>query len=146
MRSVSLSRPRSTPFILLFALTLSVVSPALIAEPAASRDTADATVERAIGNLTVAIDPKTGRLRAPNAAEVAQLQQELKRMFTKNVISVSINKSGTGLMSAQLGEGFENVSIMRLASDGSLVHACVSDAEAASQSVVAPVEVAVETK
>jgi hypothetical protein len=129
----------------LLVLTLAIVTVPGLAQGAQRGDAAEPSVERAVGNLTVAIDPKTGRLRAPNAAEVTQLQQELKRMFTRNVISVSIAKSGSGLMSAQLGEGFENVSIMRVASDGSLVHACVSDAAAGAQ-FVALVEVAVETK
>ncbi|HEX3555587.1 MAG TPA: hypothetical protein VIA62_20385 [Thermoanaerobaculia bacterium] len=80
--------------------------------------------------LMVAIDPATGKVRQPTAAEALALSAHTP-MMTKAAMTSSdpqVTTFADGTMSAQLPPDFLNVWLVQINPDGSLSQACVDGA------------------
>lgn len=78
----------------------------------------DATVE--VGGQQVHLDPVTGQIRQPTAAEVAALAATLDRQFGKRGEGVVISSLAGGGVKAQLDESFAEAMTVTKRPDGSL--------------------------
>src|SRR4051794_11718997 len=86
-------------------MALSLVAPAVAAKPAAK-----APAQKAPGaGLLAAIDPATGKLRQPTAAESRALAAGVQAMFASQVSP--LQKTADGTMSVNLGTAFLNISL-----------------------------------
>ena len=88
------------------------------------------------------IDEKTGRMRAPTAAEAAKMGAMLKKMFGKSDSQPRVTTDKSGMMTAELDERFLEFSVVRIAPDGSLEKGCVDNAEQALEFIEATAETA----
>jgi hypothetical protein len=80
--------------------------------------------------MTVAIDPATGKIRQPTAAEALALSAQMP-MMTKAAMTSSDPQVVTyadGTMSAQVPPDFLNVWLVQINPDGSLSQVCVDGA------------------
>jgi hypothetical protein len=76
--------------------------------------------------LVAGVDPVTGQLRQPTSAEFKKLADALKsQVFANATGTVAITEFADGTVSADLGQNFMNMSIVRINPDGSTSAACV---------------------
>jgi len=98
---------------------------------AASQPTAvagEVKAPAASSGLMVAIDEK-GRIRQPTREEAQALVREVEALFHK--ANASVKQSADGVLSAELGEGFQSLYLARVNGDGSLATSCVDNPAAA---------------
>jgi hypothetical protein len=100
---------------------LSLVAPALAAKPATKTPAPKAPG----AGLMAAVDPATGKLRQPTAAESKALAAGVQAMFAKSVSP--LQKSADGTMSINLGTAFLNISIAQVGADGAIHEICVDN-------------------
>lgn len=107
-----------------------------IASPSAAEvvdhgDQAREKVVRTVAGQQVAIDPTTGRLRQPTAAEEAALSAALQEMFAQPVEEMQVVQLPDGTLMVELGDHFHNVALARIDQDGNVVIGCLLDAQSA---------------
>src|ERR1700712_2281581 len=89
------------------AATLSLTAPAFAGEKPAA--------PKGAGNgLMAAIDPATGKLRQPTAAESKALAAGVQAMFQSPVEGLQAKLTADGTMSVNLGTSFLNISVAQV--------------------------------
>ena len=105
------------------AATLSLTAPAFAGEKPAA--------PKGAGNgLMAAIDPATGKLRQPTAAENRALVQGLETML-KSSAPLPVKRFADGTKSISLGTSFLNVSVAQVQPDGRLAQVCIDNLQSA---------------
>ncbi|HEY0558432.1 MAG TPA: hypothetical protein VGG20_29545, partial [Thermoanaerobaculia bacterium] len=93
------------------AAALSLTAPAFAAEKPAA--------PKGAGNgLMAAIDPATGKLRQPTAAESKALAAGIESMLKSSASTLQAKQTADGTMSVNLGTSFLNISIAQVGPDG----------------------------
>lgn len=99
-----------------------------VAAPAG--ETAKGAVEgpapREAPHVIVAVDPVTGELRAPTAAEREALRASAKKAFLRIAEPTLIETLPDGRVRARLGPEYFRFTVARVRSDGTLSPECVS--------------------
>jgi hypothetical protein len=85
----------------------------------------------------VAIDPATGKLRQPTAAESKALAAGIESMLKSSASTLQAKQTADGTMSVNLGTSFLNISIAQVGPDGSIQQICVDNAADANALVTA---------
>ena len=109
------------------ATVLSLAAPALAGEkPAVAK-----------GNgVMAAIDPATGKLRQPTAAESKALAAGIESLLKSSASTLQAKQTADGTMSVDLGTSFLNISIAQVGPDGALQQICVDNAAQGSSLLV----------
>ena len=109
------------------AVVLSLAAPAFAGEkPAAGKG------QGAGNGLMAAIDPATGKLRQPTAAESKALAAGVESMFKLAPSSLQAKQTADGTMSLDLGTTFLNISVAQVGPNGAIQQICVDSAAAAN--------------
>jgi hypothetical protein len=110
------------------ATVLSLAAPAFAGEkPAAGK-----------GNgVMAAIDPASGKLRQPTAAESKALAAGVESLLKRSASTLQAKQTADGTMSVDLGTSFLNISIAQVGPDGSIQQLCVDNAADANSLVTA---------
>lgn len=113
------------------ALLLALLAPpawaaeeaATDATPAASADAMPVTV----AGMQVSIDPKTGRLRQPTAAESKALAEAFQKAFGHNGLTQKavVKKDANGMLTMQVDFSLLDYSIAEILPDGTVSTHCV---------------------
>lgn len=77
------------------------------------------------GGLVAGVDPVTGKFRQPASAELKALSEAMTKMFAAQPSSVTVTEYANGMISADLGEAFMNLTLIRINPDGTTSEACV---------------------
>jgi hypothetical protein len=91
-------------------------------QPSTTKDTAsdtearDSTVE--IGNVAVAVDPKTGELRPLTKAEAAKLALEMRKLFKPRELKRVAHPDGS--LSAVVAPNVMEYALVRIEADGTI--------------------------
>lgn len=127
-------RTHSRRIALIPSLALALAASALAAAPADKpAPNPNTEVKRIdVGGLQVAIDPSTGRLRQPTAAERRQMAREMARFLKRAPASLQAETHGEGMVSLDLGGSYLNVYLARINADGTVAEACFTDADNAT--------------
>lgn len=145
--------PRITILALGTLTTLALAVPASAAQTpqkdkAPGRNHVEA--EAPASGMMVAIDPATGKLRQPTAAESQALTGQVKTMMMTKAAAASAASQVTtypdGTMSAVLPPDLLNVWMVQLNADGTLSEVCIDGAHAASTANAQPATPAFEEK
>ena len=109
------------------ATVLSLAAPALAGEkPAVAK-----------GNgVMAAIDPATGKLRQPTAAESKALAAGIESLLKSSASTLQAKQTADGTMSVDLGTSFLNISIAQVGPDGAIQQICVDNAAQGSSLLV----------
>lgn len=83
------------------------------------------------GALVAGVDPVTGKLRQPSSAEYQALSEAMTKMFANTASSVTVTEYADGSMSADLGDAFMNMTLIRINPDGTTSEACVESLDQA---------------
>lgn len=110
--------------------------------------------EAPANGMQVAIDPATGKIRQPTAAESQELSRQVKAMMTTKAAVTSVTSSSDsqittypdGTMSAVLPVDYLNVWMVQLNADGTLSQVCIDAANAADAANATPAAPAFEEK
>ncbi len=143
MRKTQQTRaPRAHRFAVLALAALAALA---LAVPASAGHKAPATpgVQAPSNGLMVAIDPATGKLRQPTAAEALALSAQTPLMTKAAITGSEVTTFADGTTSAVLGPEFLNVWLVQVNPDGSLSQACV---DGASLGTAQPATAALEEK
>lgn len=111
-------------------LTAGLATAGAAAEPA-SETAAVRSVP--VAGMQVAIDPATGRLRQPTAAESRQLLEGLRQMLKASPRAQTAQEHADGSLSMVLGDEYLSVYLAKVGADGRLAQACVDSADAAER-------------
>lgn len=125
--------PRITVLALGTLTTLALAVPASAAQKAPGRHRVEA--EAPGQGMMVAIDPATGKIRQPTAAETQALTSQVKAMMSAKAAVSSdpqITTFADGTMSAVIPPGYLNVWMVQLNADGTTSEICVDGANAAN--------------
>ncbi len=124
----------------LAALGLATAAALSLAAPSFAGEKPAAPKGHGAGNgLMAAIDPATGKLRQPTAAESQALAAGVQSMFSP-LEALQAKMTADGTMSVNLGTSFLNISVAQVGPDGAIHEVCVDNAAAASTLVnAAPV-------
>ena len=128
--------------------TLALAVPASAAQPA-QKDKNRVEAEVPATGMTVAIDPATGKIRQPTAAEAQALTGQVRTlMMTKAAVASSpqVTTYPDGTMSAVLPPDLLNVWMVQLNADGSISDFCVDGAHAAIAATAQPTSQVFEEK
>jgi hypothetical protein len=112
------------------ATVLSLTAPAHAAKGRRAKAPAPAANSGNSG-MMVAIDPATGKIRQPTAAESKALVAGIQEM-TKASIQPELKQFADGTMSVDLSNSFLNISMAQVQPDGSIREVCVDSAADAS--------------
>jgi hypothetical protein len=74
--------------------------------------------------MVVAIDPETGALTQPTAAQMQELQQQPQKTS-----EVTTYRLADGTVIANLDESFDHYSVVEIGADGKMQHVCQSARE-----------------
>lgn len=77
------------------------------------------------GGLVAGVDPVTGAPRQPTPADFKALSDAMHKMFASKASSVTVTEYADGTISADLGETFMNMTLVRINPDGTSSEACV---------------------
>ena len=114
------------------ATVLSLAAPAFAGEKPAVRKGHGA------GNgLMAAIDPATGKLRQPTAAESKALATGVTSLLKTSASPLQAKQTPDGTLSVDLGTSFLNISIAQVGADGTLQQICLDNAADANALVTA---------
>ena len=105
------------------ATVLSLTAPAY----AAKGRRAKAPAPTAQSGMMVAIDPATGKIRQPTAAESKALVAGIQEM-TKASVKPELKQFSDGTMSVDLSNSYLNISMVQMQPDGSIREVCVDSA------------------
>ena len=86
----------------------------------------------------VHVDPATGQVRQPSAAEVKALADAVRALFARSAQGVQVTEHADGSLSAKIGPESLNVWVATIGPDGSLRQTCVEGANAAGALQAAP--------
>jgi hypothetical protein len=106
------------------ATVLSLAAPAYAAKGQRAKVPAPA----ANSGLMVAIDPATGKIRQPTAAEAKALVAGIQEMTKASAVQPELKQSSDGTMSVDLSSSFLNISMVQVQADGSIREVCVDSA------------------
>lgn len=113
----------------LAALGLAAAAVLSLAAPAFAGEKPAAKKGQGAGNgMMAAIDPATGKLRQPTAAESKALAAGIESMLKSSASSLQAKQTADGTMSVDLGTSFLNISIAQVGPDGSIQQICVDNA------------------
>lgn len=84
------------------------------------------------------VDPATGQLRQPTAAEVKALSDAVRALFARSAQGVRVTEHADGSLSAALGPESLNVWVATIDASGQLHQTCVEGAHAAGALQGAP--------
>jgi len=111
------------------ATVLSLTAPAFAGEkPAAGKGN---------NGVMAAIDPATGKLRQPTAAESKALAAGIESLLKRSASTLQAKQTADGTMSVDLGTSFLNISIAQVGPDGAIHQICVDNAADANALVTA---------
>ncbi len=114
------------------ATVLSLTAPAFAGEKPAAAKGHDA------GNgVMAAIDPATGKLRQPTAAESKALAAGVESLLKRSPSTLQAKRTADGTMSVDLGTSFLNISVAQVGPNGAIQQLCVDNAAAANALVTA---------
>lgn len=82
-------------------------------------------VPRVDNDLVAGVDPLTGKLRQPTSKEFKALSEQMTKMFAAAPTSVTVTEYADGTISADLGEAFMNMTLIRINPDGTSSETCV---------------------
>lgn len=109
------------------ATVLSLAAPAFAGEKPATGK----------GNgVMAAIDPATGKLRQPTAAESKALAAGIESLLKSSASTLQAKQTADGTMSVDLGTSFLNISIAQVGPDGAIQQICVDNAAQGSSLLV----------
>jgi hypothetical protein len=111
------------------ATVLSLAAPAFAAKPTQA--------PTAQSGLMVAIDPATGKVRQPTAAETRALVAGIQTMTKASTAKLELKQFADGTMSVNLADTFLNVSMAQVQPDGSVRQLCVDSAADANSVLTA---------
>ncbi|MEO6192256.1 MAG: hypothetical protein ABIS20_04555 [Thermoanaerobaculia bacterium] len=80
--------------------------------------------------LTAAVEPATGKLRQPTAAENRALAEGVRAML-KSSAPLPLKQFADGTMSIELGASFLNISVAQVQPGGTLRQVCIDNAQSA---------------
>jgi hypothetical protein len=80
--------------------------------------------------LTAAVEPATGKLRQPTAAENKALAEGVQAMF-KSSAPLQVKRFADGTRSIELGTSFLNISVAQVEPGGKLRQICIDNAQSA---------------
>lgn len=83
------------------------------------------------GGLVAGVDPVTGKFRQPASAELRALSDAMTKLFASTASSVTVTEYADGSMSADLGDAFMNLTLIRINPDGTTSDACVESLDQA---------------
>lgn len=132
--------PRITILALGTLTTLALAVPASAAQKAPGRQHR-VEAEAPGQGMMVAIDPATGKIRQPTAAETQALTSQVKAMMTAKAAVSSdpqVTTYADGTMSAVIPPQFLNVWMVQLNADGTTSEICVDGANAANAQPAVP--------
>lgn len=84
-----------------------------------------------VQGVQVHVDPATGQIRQPSAAEVKALADAVRTLFARSAQGVQVTEHADGSLSARMGPESLNVWVATIGPDGSLRQTCVEGANAA---------------
>lgn len=84
-----------------------------------------------IQGVQVHVDPATGQVRQPNAAEVKALSDAVRALFARSAQGVQVTEHADGSLSASLGPESLNVWVATIDANGQLHQTCVEGSHAA---------------
>jgi hypothetical protein len=113
------------------ATVLSLTAPAYAAKGRRAKAPAPAANSGNSG-MMVAIDPATGKIRQPTAAESKALVAGIQEMTKASSIQPELKQFADGTMSVDLSNSFLNISMAQVQPDGSIREVCVDSAADAS--------------
>ena len=89
---------------------------------------ADGYLPVTVAGMQVSIDPKTGQLRAPTAAERRALAEAFQNAFGGDRLArkAVVHRDASGMLSMQLGLEHLDSYVVEILPDGSLATRCVS--------------------
>src|SRR4051794_31695498 len=121
----------------LAALGLAAATVLSLAAPAfAGEKTADKKGHGAGNGAMAAIDPATGKLRQPTAAESKALAAGVESLLKSSASTLQAKQTADGTMSVDLGTSFLNISIAQVGPDGAIQQICVDNAAQGSSLLV----------
>lgn len=91
-----------------------------------------------VQGVQVHVDPATGQVRQPSAAEVKALADAVRALFGRSAQGVQVTEHADGSLSAKMGPESLNVWVATIGPDGSLRQTCVEGANAAGALQAAP--------
>jgi hypothetical protein len=91
-----------------------------------------------VQGVQVHVDPATGQVRQPSAAEVKALADAVRALFGRSAQGVQVTEHADGSLSARMGPESLNVWVATIGPDGSLRQTCVEGANAAGALQAAP--------
>jgi hypothetical protein len=106
------------------ATVLSLATPAY----AAKARRAKAPAPAATSGMMIAIDPATGKIRQPTAAESKALVAGIQEMTKASAVEPELKQFSDGTMSVDLSSSFLNISMAQVQPDGSIREVCVDSA------------------
>lgn len=124
---------RLAAFGLATAVALSLAAPAFAGENPAGKKG-----QGAGSGVTAAVDPATGKLRQPTAAESKALALGIQSMFKSSVSGLQVKQTPDGTLSINLGTAFLNISLAQVGPDGLIHESCVDNPADAQALITAP--------
>jgi hypothetical protein len=110
------------------ALGLAAATVLSLAAPAHAAKAKPAKAPAAQSGLMVAIDPATGKVRQPTAAESKALVAGIQEMTKASAVKPELKQFSDGTMSVDLSASFLNISMAQVQPDGSIREVCVDSA------------------
>ena len=122
----------------LAALGLAAATVLSLAAPAFAGEKPAAAKGHGTGNgAMAAIDPATGKLRQPTAAESKALAAGVESLLKRSPSTLRAKQTADGTMSVDLGTSFLNISIAQVGPNGAIQQICVDNAAEANALVTA---------
>jgi len=87
------------------------------------------------GGMMIFIDPVTGKIRQPDAADIAELLSQRPPTAATFVAQPFVNPIPGGGVGVKLDSSFENYMVVTKKADGSLLMDCLPDARKAADAV-----------
>ena len=105
-----------------------------------------APAREVVSGAQIAIDPATGKLRAPSPEEARELGREFGVLRARATGPVRLIKHANGGLTAEVPEQFENYSVATIGADGKLVFGCVDHGAIESWLAAPPANPTLEEK
>lgn len=117
----------------LAALGLAMATVLSLAAPAFAGEKPAAAKGQATGNgVMAAINPATGKLRQPTAAESKALAAGVESLLKRSVSTLQAKQTPDGTMSVDLGTSFLSISVAQVGPNGAIQQICVDNAAEAN--------------
>lgn len=100
--------------------------------PAASSNAVN-YITRNVDGQTVLIDPQTGQIRPLSQEEAQRLAQGLKKLANQSTDGLKQVTHADGTVTMDLEDRFQNVTLARRETDGTITHACVDNPQAGAK-------------